>query len=93
LNDEHSNYISAILEIYMSQDNKGQPQQGGQAISQGSKVSSSQGRSPGSKVSTPAARSRGSRRSSPAKSLVRARVKADFEGTPPSEVAGFLCSQ
>jgi hypothetical protein len=30
LNDEHSNYFLAILEITMTnQDNKGQPQQGG----------------------------------------------------------------
>jgi hypothetical protein len=28
LNDEHSRHISGILEIYMNQDNKGQPQQG-----------------------------------------------------------------
>jgi hypothetical protein len=30
LNDEHSNHISPILEIYMNQDNKGQSQQGSQ---------------------------------------------------------------
>jgi hypothetical protein len=30
LNDEHSNYTSQYLEIYMNQDNKSQPQQGGQ---------------------------------------------------------------
>jgi hypothetical protein len=31
LNDEHSNYSLAIFEISMNQDNKDQPQQGGQS--------------------------------------------------------------
>jgi len=30
LNDDRSNYTSGNLEIYVNQDNKGQPQQGGQ---------------------------------------------------------------
>jgi hypothetical protein len=34
LNDEHSDYILQILEIHMSQDDKGQPQQGGHADKQ-----------------------------------------------------------
>jgi hypothetical protein len=44
LNDEHSNYISSILEIHMNQDNKGQPQQGGQSNKPGQ-----QGQQPGQK--------------------------------------------
>lgn len=44
LNDEHSNYISAIWEIDMNQDNKGQPQQGGQSDKPGQ-----QGQQPGQK--------------------------------------------
>jgi hypothetical protein len=49
LNDEHSDYISTILEMYMTQDNmtpdnKDQPQQGGQGNSPGQ-----QGQQPGQK--------------------------------------------
>jgi hypothetical protein len=44
LNGEHSNYISSILEIYMNQDNKSQPQQGGQSNKPGQ-----QGQQPGQK--------------------------------------------
>jgi hypothetical protein len=42
LNDEHSNHIWTILEIQMNQDNKGQPQQGGQSNKPGQ-----QGQQPG----------------------------------------------
>jgi hypothetical protein len=49
LDDGHSNHISAILETYMSQDNKGQPQQG----SQTDKAVQQQGQQPGQKPGQP----------------------------------------
>jgi hypothetical protein len=52
LNDEHSNYISAILEIYMNQDNKGQPQQGGQSTKPGQQ-GQQPGHNPGQQTQTP----------------------------------------
>jgi hypothetical protein len=49
LNDEHSNYTSAILEIDMNQDNKAQPQQGGQ----GTKPNQQPGQNPGQQTQQP----------------------------------------
>jgi hypothetical protein len=49
LDDEHSNHFSAILEIKMNQDNKGQPQQGGQTDKPGQQ----QGQQPGQKPAQP----------------------------------------
>jgi hypothetical protein len=49
LNDGHSNHISKILETYMSQDNKGQPQQG----SQTDKPGQQQGQQPSQKPAQP----------------------------------------
>jgi len=45
LNDAHSNDVLGILEIYMDQDNTGQPQQGIQT----NKPNQQQGQQPGQK--------------------------------------------
>jgi hypothetical protein len=60
LNDGHSNYISAILENDMNQDNKGQPQQGGQSNKPGQpsqnpgQQTQQPGQSPGQQTQQPA---------------------------------------
>jgi hypothetical protein len=53
LNDEHSNYSLAILEIYMNQDNKGQPQQGGQSNKPGQQGQQQPGQKPGQQTQQP----------------------------------------
>jgi hypothetical protein len=52
LDDEHSNHISEILEIYMSQDNKGQPQQGSQTEKPGQQQGQQPGQKPGQQQQT-----------------------------------------
>src|SRR5712672_2391423 len=52
LNDDHSNCISENLEIYMYQDNKGQPQQGGQN-NQSGQQGQQPGKNPGQQTQQP----------------------------------------
>jgi len=52
LNDDHSNCISENLEIYMNQDNKGQPQQGGQN-NQSGQQGQQPGKNPGQQTQQP----------------------------------------
>jgi hypothetical protein len=53
LNDEHSNYSLAIFEISMNQDNKDQPQQGGQSNKPGQQGQQQPGQSPGQQTQQP----------------------------------------
>jgi hypothetical protein len=52
LNDKHSNYIWKNLEIHMNQDNKSQPQQGGQTNQPGQQ--GQQPKNPGQQTQQPA---------------------------------------
>jgi hypothetical protein len=53
LNDGHSDYISAIVEIYMNQDNKGQPQHGGQSTDKPGQQGQQPGQNPGQQTQQP----------------------------------------